>query len=137
MFSPAEFRVFPSMSFEEAVFGSILVSSIVSRRIVLQSASQCLSRAPKQTTKSTKIWLISQSYNYCLPTKLREGNVFSWVCPSFSHSVHRRFPMIITHEDLTVQGHPNHVPFWTWNLVAQGPPPGPAPSGRHCTGTPN
>ena len=127
MFSPAEFGVFPSMSFEEGVFGSILVSSIVSRRIVLQSASQYLSPVPKQTTKSTKIWLISQSYNYRLPTKLREGNVFSLVCPSVSNSVHRRFHMIITHEDLTVQGHPNHVPFWTWNLLAQGPPSRPVP----------
>ena len=72
MFSHAEFRVFPSMSFEEGVFGSILVSSIVSRKIVLQSAFQYLSPVPKQTTKSTKIWLISQSYYYRLPTKLGE-----------------------------------------------------------------
>ena len=129
MFSPAEFGVFPSMSFEEGVFGSILVSSIVSRKIILQSAFQYLSPVPKQTTKSIKIWLMSQSYYYRLPTKLGEGNVFSHVCPPVSHSVHRWLHMIITHEelDLTVQDHPNHVPFWTWNLVAQGPPPRPCP----------
>ena len=54
MFSLAEFEVFPSVSFEEGVFGSILVSSTVSRRIVLQSASQYLSPVPKQTTKVRK-----------------------------------------------------------------------------------
>ena len=54
MFSHVEFRVFPSMSFEEGVFGSILVSSIVSRKIVLQSAFQYLSPVPKQTKKVQK-----------------------------------------------------------------------------------
>ena len=128
--------------FRRRSLGSILVSSIVSRKIVLQSASQYLSPVPKQTTKSTKIWLISQSYYCRLPTKLREGNVFSHVCRSISHSVHRWLHMIITHEelDLTVQGHPNPVLFWTWNLVAQGPPPVLSPSGYmwpHCTETPS
>ena len=61
-------------------------------------------------------------YNiYRPPTKLREGNVFSRVCPSVSHSVggEGRGPHVtITHDIL--------------DLTIQGPPPGTRP---HYTGT--
>ena len=46
---------------------------------------------------------------YCPPMRLCEGNVFSHVCPSVSHSVHRRVSHVtITHValDLTIQEPP-------------------------------
>ena len=49
---------------------------------------------------------------YCPPTKLLEGNVFSRLCPSISHSVHTGFPQLWL---LIVQG-----PAYT-NLTIQGP----------------
>ena len=42
-----EFQVFLLMPFEEGVFGSILVSSILLRKNVLRGAFQCLSPDPK------------------------------------------------------------------------------------------
>ena len=60
--------------------------------------------------RRAKLWLLLNEgyncYNYRLPTKLREGNVFSHVCPSMSYSVNL---------DLIVQG--PHSP----------PPPPPRP----------
>ena len=52
--SPAEFQVIASEFFEEEVFGLILVSSILSQKIVPQSAFQYLSPGPKQKTKTTE-----------------------------------------------------------------------------------
>ena len=64
--------------------------------------------------------------NYHPPTKLREGNVFSSVCLSVSHSAHRSgSQMTITHDvlDLTVQGLPSmfklvhlRIPNQCWYL---------------------
>ena len=56
---------------------------------------------------------------YRLPTKLREGYVFSSVCPSVipSMGVCVHVTIIYDELDLTVQP----PPFWTWDLVT---PPG-------------
>ena len=83
----------------------------------------------KQILKAFLDWLFCY---YCLPTKLREGNVFSRVCPSVILS-NKGSHVTITRDalDLTVQGQ-SHPPFGhrtslcrdapqTWDLTVQVP----------------